>query len=95
MSENLANIFECFGEIQCDERIIQVIIQDKDTKNKGKEAPLKKVGDQLEQPKPVDVLQKMTSFDEFKGALTKIKAYDRMICRFGLVKSTVLQTEVQ
>lgn len=44
--ENFANLLECFGEIDCDERIIQVVKEEKEIKVKGKEAPLKKVGDQ-------------------------------------------------
>ena len=32
VSDNLANIFECFGEIQCDERVIQVIKEEKESK---------------------------------------------------------------
>lgn len=94
LSDNLANIFECFGEIQTDERIIQVIKEEKEPKVKGKEAPLKKVGDPSDQPKPVDVLQKMTSFEEFEMALHKIKSYDRMISRMGLIKSSTLDGEV-
>lgn len=76
VTENLAQIMECFGQLECDDRIIQVIKEEKDPNKKGKEAPLKKVGDQNEQPKPVDVLQKMTAFHEFKEALAKIKQYD-------------------
>ena len=43
--DNFANTLECFGELECDERIIQVIKEEKDTKVKGKEAPLKKIVD--------------------------------------------------
>ncbi len=45
ISDNFANTLECFGELECDERIIQVIKEEKDTKVKGKEAPLKKIVD--------------------------------------------------
>ena len=95
ISDNLANLLECFGEIDCDERIIQVIKEEKESKTKGKEAPLKKVGDQNEQPKPIDVLQKMTSYNEFRDAVDKIRQYDRMMCRLGLVRSNALKNEIE
>jgi hypothetical protein len=37
----------------------------------------------------------MTSYHEFWDALMKIKAFDQMMCRVGLVKSNTLSLEVQ
>lgn len=72
-------MLECFGDLDTDERIIQVIKEDKDPKAKGKEAPMKKVGDQQEQPKPVDVVQKLGNYNDFITALNKVKMFDQMM----------------
>ncbi|CAD8112864.1 unnamed protein product [Paramecium primaurelia] len=91
MGENLAFILECFGELEVDNRIVQKIKEEKDAKKK--DTNLKKVGDDA--PKPVDVLQKMTSYQEFIGAIQKLKKYDQMMCRLQLVRSNTIQSEVE
>ncbi|KAM3135741.1 hypothetical protein pb186bvf_012138 [Paramecium bursaria] len=91
MGEQLPYILECFGQLEVDDRIVQKIQVEKEVKKK--DVNLKKVGD--EGPKTVDVLQKMASYHEFIQALDKLKKYDQMMCKLGLVKSVTLQQEVQ
>jgi hypothetical protein len=37
----------------------------------------------------------MTSFKEFRDSTEKIRLYDRMMCRLGLVKSNSLTQEIE
>ena len=85
IQENMACFLECFGGITFEEVKIMVMPkEEKDPKlaNKGKEAPIKKPGmDPNEQIKPVEKIQKMTSYKEFMNSLQTYKVYDQMMRR--------------
>ena len=87
ISQNMSSIFETFGGIQYDERVIQV-----EEKQEEKKALLKKDAG----PKIVDVHQKLVSYQEFADALNKIKMFDVELAKLGYLKnSPALDSEMR
>lgn len=102
ISENMASILECFGDVEYNENIIKVIPEKIEepllggikAKIGGKEG-IKKFQDLQEAPKPVDFLQKLVSYKDFMKAFKIMKEYDLTMCRLGHLKSESLKEELE
>lgn len=58
--ENMCSMLECYGDINPEKHVIQVMPKPKDDKDKQGEG--KKFGFKQEEAKPIDVVQKLVSF---------------------------------
>ena len=87
------NIQDCFGDCQFTKCIIQV--KEKPKEESKEIAALKsrvKMLSQKDEPeKMIDQTIKITSYDEFKGALDQIKLFDETQCELGYIKSDLLK----
>lgn len=98
IQDNMAQFLECFGNIKYTEnQIVVQVKEEKDTKlPKGKEAPLKKPGLDINEPmKEVIKIQKLCSYQQFKQALETYKRFDIMMNKLQFTKSALLSEEVK
>jgi len=91
--ENMSSMLECYGDIQPERRVIQVMPKPKDDKDKQGET--KKFGFKQEEAKPVDVVQKLVSFKEFDLAFKRQNDFLFMMQRLGHINSVTLQPLVK
>jgi len=102
ISDNLAAILECFGDIGYTENLIKIVPEKSEEpallggikKNIGDKNAMKKLAELQEAPKPIDFLQKLVSYKDFISAFKTMKDYDLTLCRLGFIKSDILKEEL-
>eukprot|EP00825_Cyclidium_porcatum_P049233 TRINITY_DN8458_c0_g1_i5.p1 TRINITY_DN8458_c0_g1~~TRINITY_DN8458_c0_g1_i5.p1 ORF type:complete len:1147 (-),score=224.03 TRINITY_DN8458_c0_g1_i5:329-3769(-) len=98
VQDNMAQFLECFGNIKYTQK--QIVIQVKEEKDpklpRVKEAPLKKLGLELNEPPKEQIkIQKLANYRQFQQAIETYKKFDIMMNRLQYTKSKILAEEVK